>query len=450
MKLRKLLLLGIVAVLTIGVIGCDLLGDDGNGDDSTQDDAGSNLPDFAEGESGVTITVTNITQVEDGTEIGVWGGGQDAQGTNVGIFGPGGTSDPLFFIDPFNPEGEPIPDAFIQTVTNSSVTIRFAFNPQPNTNVFSSAPDNAVIAFKLITADGTLDEGEGNPDNFLSGEEEGFGGGLEDVFVVDLTDDSLDPWIETPLVIENEEEVNASGVTTTRTGTDRLEITIDASDVAAVGDDTSGDDTGVDFDADVESIGLMGLDINNWQEPDVDLRVDTTNDGEVWTGIVPVGNEGAGEWKFRANDTWDDGIDWGEADDPADNVADVGAANIAGPGASGDYLFTLNESTLAYSVTNVESIGVIGADINNWADPDVDLTKDGDVWSATVTIGGDGTGEWKFRLNDSWDVADWGDNDTSDNIADFKGSNIAGPGSAGEYVIEFNQATYEYSVTAAD
>lgn len=81
-----------------------------------------------------------------------------------------------------------------------------------------------------------------------------------------------------------------------------------------------------------------------WEPQGDDLQMSYDSDTKVWTVTTDLN---AGEFKFRANNTWDD-VDYG--DNGGNGVLDQGGANIVVEEA-GNYTVTLNLSTYPYTYT---------------------------------------------------------------------------------------------------
>lgn len=93
--------------------------------------------------------------------------------------------------------------------------------------------------------------------------------------------------------------------------------------------------------------------------------------------------------------------------------------------------------------------GLIGsATPNGWSDPDTDMTHEGGyIFSYTGSFT---DGEFKFRMNDSWDI-NFGDNATADGIPDKNSPNNIPLSPGGIYRIELNLNPngYTWSATPA-
>lgn len=99
-----------------------------------------------------------------------------------------------------------------------------------------------------------------------------------------------------------------------------------------------------------------------------------------------------------------------------------GDTNIAPTDGDGLYWIDMNIDEKTYSITKINSVGIIGA-MTNWAS-DVDMTPNDDfsVWSVETDV----NGEWKIRMN-----ADWGMNYGGALLSPtFDGSNFATTGTA--------------------
>ena len=132
-----------------------------------------------------------------------------------------------------------------------------------------------------------------------------------------------------------------------------------------------------------------------------------------------------GEFKFKPNaDNWDDDLEYVDGNALGGTLQSTGGPNCPDPGA-GFYRIELDASALTYSLTKIETIGIIGG-FNGWGG-DVDMTyntADG-CWEATTTISEDT--ELKFRANHDWGV-NWG-GDVNNLIPDGPNINV----SAGTY-----------------
>ena len=132
-----------------------------------------------------------------------------------------------------------------------------------------------------------------------------------------------------------------------------------------------------------------------------------------------------GEFKFKPNaDNWDDDLEYVDGNALGGTLQSTGGPKCPDPGA-GFYRIELDASALTYSLTKIETIGIIGG-FNGWGG-DVDMTyntADG-CWEATTTISEDT--ELKFRANHDWGV-NWG-GDVNNLIPDGPNINV----SAGTY-----------------
>ncbi|MEO9474425.1 MAG: LamG-like jellyroll fold domain-containing protein [Cyclobacteriaceae bacterium] len=130
----------------------------------------------------------------------------------------------------------------------------------------------------------------------------------------------------------------------------------------------------------------------------------------------------AGTYHFRLTD-FDEGLP--EAfmgDNELDGIADVGGATVTL--SQGLYAVGLWETSLGYYLEPITSIGIIGSattgDDSGWND-DVDLTEIGSgIYQIKNIKLYDG--EWKLRVNDTWNYLDWGY--LSDGQLEYFGANI--------------------------
>lgn len=109
------------------------------------------------------------------------------------------------------------------------------------------------------------------------------------------------------------------------------------------------------------------------------------------------------EFKFKPNeDNWAGDLEF----DGEGKVADNGGSNCPAPTA-GYYMIELDMTAMTYSLTAINSIGIIGpAQAGGW-DSDTDMTYnvEGGYWEISDVVLT--AGEMKFRANDAWDI-NWG------------------------------------------
>lgn len=147
-----------------------------------------------------------------------------------------------------------------------------------------------------------------------------------------------------------------------------------------------------------------------------------------------------GGFKFTTKPDWSGRIYGGV--EGVEGVLSVPGENLT-VDVKGLYWCKVNIPSLTYSVTHINSIGVIGDTTPGGWDTDTDLTsEDFLVWKGTVAL--KGTGELKFRANDGWDINLGGDvNDLS-----AGGANIPTPGEGNwEVVLDLSKLPYSCSFT---
>ena len=146
-----------------------------------------------------------------------------------------------------------------------------------------------------------------------------------------------------------------------------------------------------------------------------------------------------GEFKFTDAPDWDH-TNYGNSGTDGVLSTDGGAGNLSVP-AAGLYWVHVNTASLTYETTLVETIGVIGDATPGGWDASTALTPSDDflTWTGEVTFG---TGEFKFRANNGWDINLGGQ--LQDLAQD--GANIASPG-AGTYTVTLNLGQLPYSAT---
>ncbi len=183
-----------------------------------------------------------------------------------------------------------------------------------------------------------------------------------------------------------------------------------------------------------QSIGIIGDATPGGWDADTDMTQDPDN-ADLFTIDITLTN---GAVKFRQDDAWD--INWGSVDFPT-GTGEQGGANI--PVFAGDYSVWFNIATGEYSFTVQSDIGIIGdATSANW-DSDIDMYQNPDNPDKYFTILDLTVGEAKFRQDDAWDI-NWGSSDFPTGTGVMGGDNIP-VDKAGEYMIDFDKSTGEYS-----
>lgn len=171
---------------------------------------------------------------------------------------------------------------------------------------------------------------------------------------------------------------------------------------------------------------------NGWSVADSQTLF--TNDYQTYTGWFAV----ADEFKFCAALDWS--VNWGVGESENTLAPDGGNIKVSQNGA---YYASVNIVALTYSLTFMESCGVIGdATANGW-DGQTNLTQSADnplVWEGKVMF--NAGGEWKIRFNDNWDFNLGGD---MTNLTPG-GANIATPGE-GEHTVRVDLSQSPYVVT---
>lgn len=177
-------------------------------------------------------------------------------------------------------------------------------------------------------------------------------------------------------------------------------------------------------------------DANGWSQ--IASQLLYTNDYVNYMGYAVLA---PGGYKFSTKENWD-GINYGNSGTEGKLSTDGGASNLT-VAEKGLYWCNVDIAALTYSVTLVNSIGVVGDATPGGWDADTDLTsEDFLVWKGTVAL--KGTGELKFRANDGWDINLGGDvNDLS-----AGGANIPTPGEGNwEVVLDLSKLPYSCSFT---
>lgn len=168
---------------------------------------------------------------------------------------------------------------------------------------------------------------------------------------------------------------------------------------------------------------------NEWNGPDVPFY--KTSQNNVFVAYTTLKE---GEIKFRKNNDWAENL----GDTGADGSLEAGGDNIKVT--AGTYKITMNLTTNSYNVEKYTMALVGSATPNGWDAPDaLNLTYDpfSDQFRAIVTLK---EGEFKFRINSSWDQ----------NFGGSDGNLVAGGDNikvtAGTYLVSLNLGEKTYSV----
>jgi len=180
----------------------------------------------------------------------------------------------------------------------------------------------------------------------------------------------------------------------------------------------------------ITSMGIIGTATPGGWDSDTDMA---TADGITYT--LDNFTLTAGVVKFRSNDSWDAGDDWGGTTFPSGTgILNTGGVDI--PVQPGVYDITFNVSTLAYNFEDVggfDDVSIVGGSINvalatingiNYSANNVALTA----------------GDFAFKVNDA--AVGWGSSSFPTGTA-VSGSSIPVP--ENNYNITFNKETGAYA-----
>lgn len=170
---------------------------------------------------------------------------------------------------------------------------------------------------------------------------------------------------------------------------------------------------------------------NSWNQ--LNSQWLTSTDGEVFTGYAYLD----GEFKFSSQPNWD-GVNYGATDAEGELSTDGGAGNLNAEKA-GLYWCEVNITALTYKLTYIETIGVIGDSTPGGWDNSTPLTPSENflTWTGEIKFG---SGEFKFRANNGWDVNLGG---SLENLTQG-GENMPSPGD-GTYKVTLDLSQLPYS-----
>ena len=172
--------------------------------------------------------------------------------------------------------------------------------------------------------------------------------------------------------------------------------------------------------APASAILYMAGDVNGWNQ--VDMLVSPSYDN-IYKGYMYLNQNG---FKFCTEPNWN-GTNYGE-----DFSTDGGAGNIVMTEEEGFYQVIVDLNEKKMTLTAITTIGLIGSATAGGWDADTPMTydKEGRCWSVTTDLV---EGEFKFRANEDWDMANWG-GDSFDNLSE--GGNNLKITAAGKYTIK--------------
>ena len=173
-------------------------------------------------------------------------------------------------------------------------------------------------------------------------------------------------------------------------------------------------------------------DANGWSQ--TASQILTTTNYASYTGYAVLSSSG---FKFSSQPDWN-GINYGASAEEGVLDTDGGAGNLSVE-TTGLYWCNVNLPALTYTTTLINTIGVIGDATPAGWDASTPLNQGADflTWTGDITFG---SGEWKFRANDGWDINLGGEleNLTQD------GANLPSPG-AGTYTVTLDLSQVPYS-----
>lgn len=176
-------------------------------------------------------------------------------------------------------------------------------------------------------------------------------------------------------------------------------------------------------------------DANGWNQSASQMLF--TNNYSDYYGYAVLATGG---FKFTDAPDWNH-TNYGASGNEGILSTDGGAGNLAVP-VTGLYWCHVNTASLTYAVTYIETIGVIGDATPGGWDASTALTPSADflTWTGEITFSG--SGEFKFRANNGWDI------NLGGNLQDLvqDGGNLATPG-AGTYTVTLNLGQLPYSAT---
>lgn len=158
---------------------------------------------------------------------------------------------------------------------------------------------------------------------------------------------------------------------------------------------------------------------------------------EFYTGYAYLKDEfkftGAPEWSDQAGN-------WGAVDADGNQLQNGSQTNFKVPAATGNglYYVSVNYPALTYRATHITKVGLVGG-FNGWdAGASIAMTPNDDytIWTAEANL----SDEWKFCMNDGWDLNLGG---SADELVQGAGNLPA----AGNVTVTLNLSTIPYTCT---
>lgn len=179
-----------------------------------------------------------------------------------------------------------------------------------------------------------------------------------------------------------------------------------------------------------------GYSDNEWA-PDTAPTLASKNSDNNYEGYIYFADANS-EFKFTAGPNWD--LNWG--DDNGDGTLEQNGANLKAPEA-GMYKINVNLNNFSYTMVKTDW-GLIGDATPGGWDTDTNMEFDAEtkVWSVVIQLG---SGSYKFRANDGWDI-NLGD-DNADGSLEYNGANIS-VDEPGKYLVNLYLDTPDYTYTA--
>ncbi|HOY51710.1 MAG TPA: RagB/SusD family nutrient uptake outer membrane protein, partial [Prolixibacteraceae bacterium] len=158
-----------------------------------------------------------------------------------------------------------------------------------------------------------------------------------------------------------------------------------------------------------------GYSAGDWSPGDAPQLASVSSD-DKYEGYIYFAADA--EFKFTAGPSWD--LNWG--DDGANGTLEQNGANLKAT--AGYYKINVDLNTMTYSLVKTDW-GLIGDATPGGWDTDTNMEYDPvtKMWKLIVELG---SGGYKFRANDGWDI-NLGDTG-ADGILEYGGDNIASPG----------------------
>ncbi|WP_288307255.1 SusE domain-containing protein [uncultured Muribaculum sp.] len=193
------------------------------------------------------------------------------------------------------------------------------------------------------------------------------------------------------------------------------------------------------YPAPAESFLYTPGNTNGWNQLNSQYLLSNNNTNYAGYAVLDEGG-----FKFSTGTDWNNGTNYGKADQPG-KLSDAGSAGNLSVDKKGLYWCEVDIKKLSYTTTLCSTYGLVGDAVGGWNNS-VELTPSADflTWEGNIEFG---SGEFKFRANNDWALNLGTDlTNLQWNYGGANPGNIPSPGT-GTYHVVLSFAKLPYSAT---